>query len=1181
MEGITASPAGSLPRDLPTFPAGSMKRDSPGLAPAASAPGTRPFSMEGISGDMSDMGEASQAVSAVASGLNPLVPLISGVAGAAGAVAGIPWRKGAETGKKWMDAVSPYLSIPLPKTEAADTLATVPNAIMEGIKNYGTGKKLQFASKDSWALKWSDTSWGDQALAYTDSPLFSAAVDTLGEFDAFVTLANAAKGLKAKGEPFHPDTVDPLIAEAVSTAPKDVAQGEKVTVRGVEYEVRGIDEKGASLVGIGGDAGVAMQIPPGVKFKVESGESLRVPESAVKYDDLPMLSDDALTPEEARSVHPEAQVPDLKTADSDISAVKADIAQFEREADGLRKTGAEPRSNPELKFLNEKIRQSKASLDLLEERRAVLAEEPAQTEPPLRLLANESGQAKVLTDAAAGVLKVTGELEKVFSPAGVSEEAGLTAGTIRERNAAAALSKERIASRYEKAAESFEALSEADHLKFIDAVEHGQSTGYTAVDAVFADMRQVREQLWDRVRDLSGIDSFIENYFPHFWEDPDGAAKVFGTRPLAGPASFLKERTIPTVAEGYALGLKLKTTNPVRLEILKMHEMLRFIKGQEIFNEMLDRGSLKFVKFGDRFPDGFEKINDKIARVGFKGEYFAPTDVARVLNNYLSPGLVGKSAIFDGLRSVGNFMNQVQLGMSLFHMTFTTLDATIGRFSLGFQELLRGQAADGIKHIGTAAVPGWAPIETFIKGNRAMKGIIAADPEFAAKAKALVEGGGRVKMDSFYKNSSVEKFWDAWGEKRLLAAGAQAIPALFQTLAKPMMERWVPAMKLGMFMDMMESQNKLWTKHGVEPTIELRRKAYGLMVDAVDDRMGQMTYDNLFWYKTLKDAAMVLTRSLGWNIGTLRHILGGAKDILDIKADKTGINISARTAYLVGLPSIIAVYGAMYMYMRTGEGPKDLKDMYFPRTGKKTPDGRDERISLPSYVKDVYAYKEQTITTLGHKIHPLISMLIQMFEDKDYYGVMIRNPDDPIVKQLADVARNVAKNFVPFSVTGLMKRRESGATPGEQIEAFFGLMPAPKGLTQTPAEKLTDVVAAKHREGGPITREEFLHGQLKSDLMHGIANNTSDTADLINSAMEQGIQGGELLNIIRNSNKPHMTVALIKATPREAMQVWKVANPEERVELYPVIIRKLVSNKALTPEDRLMYMQQLQDGREQ
>jgi hypothetical protein len=324
---------------------------------------------------------------------------------------------------------------------------------------------------------------------------------------------------------------------------------------------------------------------------------------------------------------------------------------------------------------------------------------------------------------------------------------------------------------------------------------------------------------------------------------------------------------------------------------------------------------------------------------------------------------------------------------------------------------------------------------------------------------------------------------------------------------------------------------------------------------------------------------MVSTRSLGWNIGTLRHILGGAKDILDIKVDKTGINISARTAYLIGLPSVIGVYGAMYMYMRTGEGPKDLKDMFFPRTGKKTPDGRDERISLPSYVKDVYSYKEHPLTTLGHKVHPLISALIQMIENEDYYGVMIRNSEDPIVKQLKDTMLFVSKNFIPFSASGALKRRESGASVGEQLESFFGLMPAPKALTQTPAEKLVDVIAAKHREGGPITREEFEHGQLKTGLMRGIANESSDTSELINAALEDGIQPGELLNIIRNSNKPHMTVALIKATPREAMSVWKAAQPEEKEELYQIIIRKLVSNKALSPEDRMMYMQQLQDER--
>ena len=48
--------------------------------------------------------------------------------------------------------------------------------------------------------------------------------------------------------------------------------------------------------------------------------------------------------------------------------------------------------------------------------------------------------------------------------------------------------------------------------------------------------------------------------------------------------------------------------------------------------------------------------------------------------------------------------------------------------------------------------------------------------------------------------------------------------------------------------------------------------------NSVDNRMGEMVYDNLMWSKTQKDVAFMLMRSAGWNIGTIRELGGAAVD---------------------------------------------------------------------------------------------------------------------------------------------------------------------------------------------------------------------------------------------------------------------------------------------------------------
>jgi hypothetical protein len=313
---------------------------------------------------------------------------------------------------------------------------------------------------------------------------------------------------------------------------------------------------------------------------------------------------------------------------------------------------------------------------------------------------------------------------------------------------------------------------------------------------------------------------------------------------------------------------------------------------------------------------------------------------------------------------------------------------------------------------------------------------------------------------------------------------------------------------------------------------------------------------------------------LGWNLGTIRELGGGVKDLLDIKVSaEGGIQISPRTAYVVALPAVVALYGAMYQYIKTGQGPQELRDYFFPKTGRKTPDGRDERISIPSYIKDIYAYGKHPLTTIGHKVHPILSAMAQMMENKDYYGVMIRNPQDPIVKQATDTMQYVSTQFIPFSVRGAQMRGKSGADVGEQAESFFGFIPAPKGVTQSKAEELLDEYTKKHMDKGPITREEQLKKQTKAEIRGLYQRGAVD--EMRAAIKESGLQPSEVQNIIRRANKPALVTRFLPLTPSEAMHVWRVADKQERETLYPVLLKKLHVSKTISPQDKKKYMDEI------
>ena len=86
------------------------------------------------------------------------------------------------------------------------------------------------------------------------------------------------------------------------------------------------------------------------------------------------------------------------------------------------------------------------------------------------------------------------------------------------------------------------------------------------------------------------------------------------------------------------------------------------------------------------------------------GHWYAPEPVARVVNNYLSPGLT-HSAIgpfFDVYRGAGNLLNIAQLGLSAFHLTMTALESAVSKVSVGVQKIGSGQFGEAARDFASA-----------------------------------------------------------------------------------------------------------------------------------------------------------------------------------------------------------------------------------------------------------------------------------------------------------------------------------------------------------------------------------------------------------------------------------------------------------------------------------------------
>lgn len=778
---------------------------------------------------------------------------------------------------------------------------------------------------------------------------------------------------------------------------------------------------------------------------------------------------------------------------------------------------------------------------------------------------------------ALGKTDVVDAVRKVLLPAGRGPEAMKAAESIRanlgEMNREEALAYKSV----EDAQKQFDKMPPEENHAFMDAVETGSKQADPKLDAAAGKIRGILDGLRDQIQSLGTgkLEHFYENYFPHIWKDPTRAKTFFGDygkRPFAGKGAFLKKRTIPTIKEGLESGLELVSDNPMDLVMAKVHEMRKYLMAHRVLREFKDAGMMQFVKSGHRPPEGFTLVDDRISSVTYRtekgemvtsGHYYLPEGAARVMNNYLSPGLRG-SKTFRAYREASNILNQAQLGLSAFHLGFTSIDAATSKFAVGLNRLAKGQIFKGARDIAMTPI---APLSNAISGNRLYKAYYETGPvgaELGRFVQSMVAANGVPKMDWHYKTGITKNMVQAWRKGNPLGVALRVPGAALELAAKPIMEYIVPRQKLGVFMDMMRMEfdaNPNMTAAELRP---IAQKAW----NSVDNRMGQLVYDNLFWNNVAKDLAMASIRSVGWNVGTVREVVGGGKDILSQVGRLTrGENpeLTYRMAYITALPIVVGTMGAIANYLMTGQGPQSLKDYYFPRTGGTDEKGDPNRVSLPSYMKDLYHYSKDPVQTVRNKLHPILGLMGEMLANEDFYGTEIRNQDDPIYQQILDLGKHAAKGFEPLGFRNIERQLEVGEPLGKAAASFVGITPAPKGVNQTAAEQMANEFVREQIPVGSRTKQQAEEGRFKADIRRQYLK--GNKGPLRNAYAAGKLTDREVRELVADESPLERSVKHLPID--KAMRVYEAGTDEEKETLKKMMVVKIENwARSASPEDK-------------
>jgi hypothetical protein len=715
--------------------------------------------------------------------------------------------------------------------------------------------------------------------------------------------------------------------------------------------------------------------------------------------------------------------------------------------------------------------------------------------PGYGLSRTTSGQQAIQAARNAGKF-----LEKIVSPETVDASAKAAAASIRSLSGRAARDTAITETAVEPFWRKINAMSDADRLDLISYVEgrSGQFAGMQMRDPALQSVADtLKTEFAKRMAKIHALPShqqqaFIDDYFPHFWKDPgkaQQAAQTSGGMSRQGSGASLKARTVPTVADGIAMGLEPITTNPLEATLRYVTSMDRFIASVEVLDTAKNAGQVKFIKpqvmgasghpNSFKAPPGWKPLDGRGSTDASGGRAYAPEGFARVYNNWISRGVaelgeeVGQG--YDVARRASNGITALELGLSGYH-TLTVSKAALDNSMANAINLMRsGKPVDAIvQAIKTPAAPfryarsGKEVKDVYLglsQGSRQLQDTV----ELLTKAGGRAKGRGHAPEYEFSKGGSyVTAFKRGALKGQMIADRAEAMGSplgaakvgfrhmgrIMDTVAAPLFEQYIPAVKNGAFRENLA----VWLQKHPNATPDEQVSAARQIWDSVDDRFGEMVQDNIFMNKAVKQIGMLALRSFSWTVGQDIRMLGGAARDVARAPFKTPTGIgpndtrwTQKMDMALAMPIVYGTVAMIYQKLKTGEGPKDIHDLMAPRTGgTDASTGEPERLLLPGPEKDIFGFAMHPIQEAQGKESKMVSEIGKLISNKDYRGDPVFSGAEEAPPWLEQFYNYVTDNFAPISMQGVAKGTKEGSNLNK-FEQGLGVRTAPAYLTSKQA----------------------------------------------------------------------------------------------------------------------------------
>lgn len=718
-------------------------------------------------------------------------------------------------------------------------------------------------------------------------------------------------------------------------------------------------------------------------------------------------------------------------------------------------------------------------------------------------------------------------------------------------------------------------------------------------DAAVAAWRAWYAALGRKMADAEAPLKWKEDHYRVLWKKIPGDTDVERSewigksrRPLRGSMGQHKQSTLEDMSEGIAMGGVPYTYNYVENFKRAQADLWKTTTALNTMAFFKNKGQIEFVKGPfPKAPAGMVAVDDAMFKRFFPaesgeglilgGQWFIEEGAGRLMNNHISFDHIRAVGLGRGLMWIKNATTSLELSVSPFHAMVVSLEAVGSSLGLGLYKLVnRGVmggnakvALEGLKEMITSL---GAPVTHYSLGKQFRKAM--ADPEafFATPegkkmlkdfpvarraADAIFTAGYKPpELEQDWKNQSVQVFLDAVDDLKAgtsnnyIGAALRAFPAANEFMMGPLFDVLIPNLKTAQFLKEFQEatlQNERKLKGGILTEAALARQVLGF----VEDRFGEVNYDTLFWNRTFKSSMQLLFRSVTWKWGSVRA-LGGAfygqgKEFHDAWNEKRAPQLDPKMAWLFGLCLFTAALGTIVSLALGKHTPENLTDLFFPRI-----DPKDDkvRVSFATYIKDYAHLLHSPKHYLIASMSGWIGRFADMVRNKDYFGVQIRDTDDPVTKQALQVGQYAAASLLPFSIRGYKNLADSDVSLARRMLALVAINPAPRYMSQTPAEiKAEEYWKGKRTEAG-VKPEQMEAKREKSRILSRIRHGDDPN---ISGALAAGtIKSRDIKPLYQRAAMGQLASSVLHMPLEDAEKIFQRATLKERAQLAPIMAKK-------------------------